>query len=101
MEGSSDLLQALELACSQDPENLKVGEQQLDAWKNQTGFYSSLAVSYSPVYLRFCTLPGWFDALSLAQAIIVNRSVVPGARWMALTYIKNGVDKFWRPGAPK
>lgn len=43
--GSGDLLQVLQLACSQDPDQLKVGERQLDEWKKQTGFYSGLAVS--------------------------------------------------------
>lgn len=40
-----ELLQALQLACSQNPEELAVGEEKLSAWKRQKGFYSGLAVS--------------------------------------------------------
>lgn len=42
-----ELLQALHLACSQNPEELKVGEEKLSAWKREKGFYSELAVSAS------------------------------------------------------
>lgn len=38
------VLQALQLACSQEPSELKVGEKQLDAWKNERGYYGTLAV---------------------------------------------------------
>lgn len=38
------VLQALQLACSQDPNVLKLGEQQLKAWETEKGFYASLAV---------------------------------------------------------
>ena len=34
------------------------------------------------------------------QAIFSNRGVEAGVRWMALTCTKNGVDQFWRVGAP-
>ena len=40
----SVVLQALQLACSQDPSVLKLGEKQLDAWKNEKGYYGTLAV---------------------------------------------------------
>lgn len=57
--GRAELIQALQLACSQNPEELKVGEQQLGVWRTQRGFYSGLAVSplfcmeYDP-YLMYC-----------------------------------------------
>ncbi len=40
-----EVLGALTLACSQDPSLLKVGEGQLEAWKREKGFYTTLAVS--------------------------------------------------------
>lgn len=40
-----EVLQALQLACSQNPEELKVGEEKLSAWKREKGFYRELAVS--------------------------------------------------------
>lgn len=42
---AEDVIQALTLACSQDPSLLKVGEGQLEAWKREKGFYTTLAVS--------------------------------------------------------
>ena len=35
------------------------------------------------------------------QGIFSNRGLEPSLRWMAITYIKNGVDRYWRVGAPK
>lgn len=35
------------------------------------------------------------------QAVFGDRTVEPVVRWMALTCIKNGVEQFWRPGAPR
>ena len=43
--GSSEVLQALQLACSQNPEELKIGEGKLSGWKREKGFYTELAVS--------------------------------------------------------
>ena len=48
MGSEEAVLQALQCACSQDPSVLKAGEQQLDAWKTQKGFYSVLAVGAFP-----------------------------------------------------
>lgn len=44
-QGSGEILQALQLACSQNPEELKIGENELSAWKKEKGFYTELAVS--------------------------------------------------------
>ena len=44
-EGREEILQALQLACSQNPDELKVGEEKLGSWKREKGFYSELAVS--------------------------------------------------------
>ena len=35
------------------------------------------------------------------QGAFSNRALDPGVRWMAITCIKNGVDRYWRPNAPK
>ena len=35
---------ALRFACSQDPNELKVGEQQLKAWQKEKGYYAGLVV---------------------------------------------------------
>jgi hypothetical protein len=46
MSSPSDaILEALKLACSQNPEELKEGEQKLKTWEREGGFYSELAVS--------------------------------------------------------
>lgn len=44
MISESEVLQALQLACSQDPEVMMVGEKQLDSWKTEKNFYATLAV---------------------------------------------------------
>ena len=44
---SVEVLQALQLACSQDPSQLKIGEEKLLSWKREKGFYTELAVSCS------------------------------------------------------
>jgi len=45
VSGHSELIQALQLACSQNPDELKVGERKLGGWKTQAGYYSGLSVS--------------------------------------------------------
>ena len=39
-----EILQALQLACSQNPGELKVGEEKLTSWKREKGFHQELAV---------------------------------------------------------
>lgn len=57
---------ALRYACSQDPNELKVGEQQLKAWQKDKGYYAGLAVRFkSPISLSppsFC-IPSPFSCL--------------------------------------
>ena len=60
-----ELLQVLQLACSQNPEELKVGEKHLEAWKRQEGFYSGLAVSS----ILYCHPPVWRDQLLIIKLI--------------------------------
>ena len=60
-----ELLQALQLACSQNPEELKVGEEKLSAWKKEKGFYRELAVSspnLSEISLNHDGLHMWLHA---------------------------------------
>ena len=45
-----DVLTALTYACSQNPAELKAGEQQLKAWEKERGYYAGLAVSYNVLY---------------------------------------------------
>lgn len=44
-QGSEAILEALKLSCSQNPEELKKGEEKLKNWEREAGFYSELAVS--------------------------------------------------------
>lgn len=50
MSGEGEVLQALQLACSQDPEVMKLGEKQLDSWKTEKSFYATLAVRLTYFY---------------------------------------------------
>ena len=45
-EEQGELVRALELACSQDPDVMKLGERQLDSWKAEKNFYTALAVRF-------------------------------------------------------
>lgn len=47
---------ALRLACSQDPNKLKTGEQQLKSWEKEKGYYAGLAVSMTvtSIYFSHC-----------------------------------------------
>jgi len=70
------VLLALSHACSQDPSLIKEAEGKLKAWETETGFYSLLMV------------------------IFKNEAVDVNIRWMAILYIKNGVERYWRKSAP-
>lgn len=76
MTTERNIIEALVFACSQDPAVLKLGEEYLREWESRPGFYTTLA------------------------KVLADRSVDVPVRWMAITYIKNGVDRYWRPGAP-
>jgi len=39
--------------------------------------------------------------LSFLQVIFKNAAVDVNIRWMAILYIKNGVERYWRKSAPK
>lgn len=96
----SEILQALKLACSQIPDELKIGEKQLNEWKTQPFFHSQLAVrSILPAEISW--LHSYLLLRTHTKGVFSDRSSDAGVRWMALTVMKNGVDQLWRPGAPK
>lgn len=70
------IYEVLQSASSQDPSVLKPAEQTLKEWETQPGFYATL-----------------FNVFS-TQSFALN------VRWMAVLYLKNGVDKYWRKNAP-
>jgi len=79
MSGSAncpDVIQLLSQACSQNADALHSAEKQLKAWETESGFYSTLLSIFS------------------------DHSVEVNVRWLAVLYFKNGVDKYWRKGAP-
>lgn len=71
------VLEALTRACSQNVNELKVAETQLEEWETKPGFYLTL--------LR----------------VVSDHSLDTAARWMAAVTLKKGVDKYWRKTAPK
>ncbi|EFN85422.1 Importin-11 [Harpegnathos saltator] len=70
------VIEVLQQAVSQDPNILKSAEQTLKQWETQQGFYIAL-----------------YNVLS-------NHSLAVEVRWMAIVYLKIGVDKYWRINAP-
>lgn len=46
-----------------------------------------------------CTL--YIVFLFLLQLIFKNEAVDVNIRWMAILYIKNGVERYWRKSAPQ
>jgi hypothetical protein len=73
-----DVLQALALALSPDPQQRSHSLSQLQQWATLPGYYSLLV--------------GIFTARGGVQQEI---------RLQAALQFKNGVDKYWRKGAPK
>lgn len=74
---SEAVVEALYLACSQDPTQVKIAEQKYSEWSTQPGFYSTIC------------------------QITANSTVDINCRLMALIWMKNAVNKFWRPNLPK
>ncbi|XP_033230848.1 importin-11 isoform X2 [Belonocnema kinseyi] len=70
------VIDVLQRAGSQDPNVLKPAEQTLREWETQRGFYTAL-----------------FNVFS-------NHTLQVNVRWLAVLYFKNGVDRYWRKGAP-
>ncbi|KAG5887314.1 hypothetical protein JTB14_006458 [Gonioctena quinquepunctata] len=70
------VLEVLQGASSQNPEILKPAEAKLREWETQPGFYAVL-----------------FNVLS-------NHSIDINVRWIAVLFMKNGIDKYWRKNAP-
>ncbi|CAH1127188.1 unnamed protein product [Ceutorhynchus assimilis] len=70
------VLEVLHSASSQDPQVLKPAEEKLKQWETEPGFYSVL------------------------YNIIANHTLNINVRWMAVLYMKNGIDRYWRKNAP-
>ncbi|KAL1492056.1 hypothetical protein ABEB36_012554 [Hypothenemus hampei] len=76
VETHTIVLDVLNRASSQDPEILKPAEEKLQEWETQPGFYNVL-----------CN-------------VISNHSLDVNVRWIAVLYMKNGIDRYWRKNAP-
>ncbi|XP_071449865.1 importin-11 [Hetaerina americana] len=72
----SMVLDALQRASSQSSEVLKPAETKLKEWETEPGFYAILLNIFS------------------------DHSIDVHARWLAVLYFKNGVDRYWRKTAP-
>uniref|UniRef100_A0AAR5PV48 Importin N-terminal domain-containing protein n=2 Tax=Dendroctonus ponderosae TaxID=77166 RepID=A0AAR5PV48_DENPD len=76
LDTHSLVLDVLNRASSQDPQILKPAEAKLREWETEPGFYS------------------------VFQNVISNHSLEVNVRWMAVLYMKNGIDRYWRKNAP-
>ncbi|KAH6938891.1 hypothetical protein HPB50_014678 [Hyalomma asiaticum] len=74
-ENCAVVLETLRKAASQDAEQLKPAEQQLKCWETEKWFYSALLSIFS------------------------DHSVEVNVRWLAVLYIKNGIERYWRKTA--
>ncbi|XP_066514944.1 importin-11 [Hoplias malabaricus] len=70
------VLQVLTQATSQNTSELKPAEEQLKQWETQPGFYSVLL------------------------GIFNDHRLDVNVRWLAVLYFKNGIERYWRRGAP-
>lgn len=66
---TAQVFDALTKASSQDAAQLKLAEHKLKEWETEPGFYSTLLSIFS------------------------NYSIDVNVRWLAVMYIKNGVDR--------
>lgn len=71
------VLETLRRATSQNIEILKAAEVKIKEWEIEPGYYSVLL------------------------KILSNHSIDVTVRWLAVTCLKNGVDRYWRKVAPK
>lgn len=70
------VVEALNCACSQVPEQVKIAERKYAEWANMPGFYPTLA------------------------QILTNTQLEEKIRLMALIWLKNAVQRLWRPSLP-
>ncbi|KAH7967139.1 hypothetical protein HPB49_023016 [Dermacentor silvarum] len=76
-ENCAVVLETLRKAASQNAEQLKPAEQQLKCWETEKWFYSALLSIFS------------------------DHTVEVNVRWLAVLYIKNGIERYWRKTATK
>ncbi|XP_066921577.1 importin-11-like [Clytia hemisphaerica] len=67
-----NLVKALQLAASQNIQEVKAAEEQLKQWETTAGFYPKLL------------------------EIFAMRHLEVNIRWIAIICLKNGIDKYWR-----
>ncbi|KAL1117813.1 hypothetical protein AAG570_004128 [Ranatra chinensis] len=70
------VLETLQRATSQNSDVLKPAEMKLHQWETESGFYTIL------------------------KNIFCNHSIDNNVRLLAVLYLKNGVDRYWRRSAP-
>lgn len=66
------LFNTLQSATSQDPQLVKLAEQNLTAWEKEPNFYTTILNFYC------------------------NQQIDERVRYMALICLKNGIDRHWR-----
>lgn len=76
--------QALRAATDSNHEVVHKAELQLVEWESQPGFF--------PTLTRICLAAVGGMDVAIAQNLDVN------VRWMAVVYLKNGINKYWRKG---
>lgn len=59
----------------------------------------SMYIHYLSIFTYKTTPP--LPRPPLIKSVIGERELDASVRWMAITFIKNGVERYWRPGAPK
>jgi hypothetical protein len=98
MSSPKDLLvQALGDSVSQvDQERVRYATKQLEEWRTQPNFFSTLQV-----HPRNGTL---FPKLSMRrlinnQEIFLDSNFPEGIRFQSIIYLKNNIDRYWRKTA--
>lgn len=88
------VVEVLQRASSQNPDVLKPAEIKLREWEIQPGFYTVL-------YVRFGRKCYYKLIIIIFQNVLSNHSLDVNVRWMAVLYMKNGIDRYWRKNAQK
>ncbi|XP_033253113.1 importin-11-like [Drosophila miranda] len=78
--------QTLQAATNPSHEIVQKAEAQLSEWEQQPGFFPTIA-------RLSVKLPG------SAQGSAVDAEVALKVRWMAAVYLKNGIERYWRPNS--
>lgn len=91
------LIQTLGDSVSQvDQERVRYATKQLEEWRTQPGFFSTLQVHHPRATTASKTC---IKSLINNQEIFLDSNIPEGIRFQSIIYLKNNIDRYWRKTA--